>query len=130
MHLCIPLPSKFQTGCLIGMIPLKCLRNTIQQAPEIVEGCGTDKSVPYAHVGLILSNVLPAVIRGFGTGIPEEKQAKVFWQFYRGREHASEEGVGIGLYLVRQIAEGQGGYVKVSSQPGKGSTFSLYLPRK
>ena len=54
----------------------------------------------------------------------------MFWQFYRGREHASEEGVGIGLYLVRQIAEGQGGYVKVSSQPGKGSTFSLYLPRK
>lgn len=52
------------------------------------------------------------------------------WRFYRGREHASEEGVGIGLYLVRQIAEGQGGYVKVSSQPGKGSTFSLYLPRK
>ena len=65
-----------------------------------------------------------------GPGIPEEEQPRVFQRFYRGAEHAEEEGVGIGLYLVRQIAEGQGGYVKVSSQPGTGSTFSLYLPRK
>ena len=65
-----------------------------------------------------------------GPGIPEEEQPRVFQRFYRGAEHAEEEGVGIGLYLVRQIAEGQGGYVKVSSQPGVGSTFSLYLPRK
>ena len=65
-----------------------------------------------------------------GPGIPEEEQPRVFQRFYRGAEHAEEEGVGIGLYLVRQIAEGQGGYVKVSSQMGEGSTFSLYLPRK
>lgn len=65
-----------------------------------------------------------------GPGIPEEEQPKVFQRFYRGAEHAEAEGVGIGLYLVRQIAEGQGGYVKVSSQIGSGSTFSLYLPRK
>lgn len=64
-----------------------------------------------------------------GPGIPEEEQPKVFQRFYRGAEHAEEEGVGIGLYLVRQIAEGQGGYVKVSSHMGVGSTFSLYLPR-
>ena len=65
-----------------------------------------------------------------GPGIPEEEQPRVFQRFYRGAEHAEEEGVGIGLYLVRRIAEGQGGYVKVSSQVGKGSTVSLYLPRK
>ena len=65
-----------------------------------------------------------------GPGIPEEEQPRVFQRFYRGTEHAEEEGVGIGLYLVRQIAEGQGGYVKVSSQVSSGSTFSLYLPRK
>ena len=63
-----------------------------------------------------------------GAGIPEEEQAKVFQRFYRGEAHREEEGVGIGLYLVRQIAQGQGGYVKVSAQPGTGSTFSLYLP--
>ena len=64
-----------------------------------------------------------------GPGIPEEEQPKVFQRFYRGMEHQNEEGVGIGLYLVRQIAEGQGGYVKVTSEKGCGSTFSLYLPR-
>lgn len=64
-----------------------------------------------------------------GPGIPEEEQPKVFQRFYRGMEHQNEEGVGIGLYLVRQIAEGQGGYVKVISEKGMGSTFSLYLPR-
>ena len=65
-----------------------------------------------------------------GPGIAEEEQPRVFQRFYRGAEHSDEEGVGIGLYLVRQIAEGQGGYVKVSSRVGSGSTFSLYLPRK
>ena len=64
-----------------------------------------------------------------GAGIPEEEQAKVFRRFYRGAAHYGDEGVGIGLYLVRQIAAEQGGYVKVSSQSGKGSAFSLYLPR-
>ncbi len=64
-----------------------------------------------------------------GPGIGEEEQPRVFQRFYRGTQHAGEEGVGIGLYLVRQIAEGQGGYVKIRSQQGRGSTFSLYLPK-
>ena len=68
-------------------------------------------------------------IRDTGPGISEEEQAQIFRRFYRGPDHRSGEGVGIGLYLVRQIAEGQGGYVKVSSQQGQGSTFSVYLPR-
>ena len=68
-------------------------------------------------------------VRDTGPGIPEEEQPKVFQRFYRGVEHQTEEGVGIGLYLVRQIAEGQGGYVKVFSPKGGGAMFSLYLPR-
>lgn len=68
-------------------------------------------------------------VRDTGPGISEEEQPRVFQRFYRGTEYAGEEGVGIGLYLVRQIAEGQGGYVKISSQKGQGSTFSLYLPK-
>lgn len=64
-----------------------------------------------------------------GIGVPEEEQTKLFGRFYRGQAAAEAEGVGVGLYLVRQIAAGQGGYVKVASVPGKGSTFSLFLPR-
>lgn len=63
-----------------------------------------------------------------GPGIGEDMQSRIFSRFYRGREAADEEGVGIGLYLVRQIAAGQGGYVKVARRPGGGSIFSLFLP--
>ncbi len=64
-----------------------------------------------------------------GPGIPEEERAKVFQRFYRSPAAYEAEGVGIGLYLARQIAQGQGGYIKASSRPGQGSCFSLYLPR-
>lgn len=64
-----------------------------------------------------------------GPGIPESEQPLVFQRFYRGANHHQTEGVGIGLYLVRQIAQGQGGYVKLRSHPGQGCTFSLFLPR-
>ena len=64
-----------------------------------------------------------------GPGVPEEEHARIFGRFYRGQDHSAQEGVGIGLYLVRQIASGQGGYVKVFSKPGQGAKFSLFLPR-
>lgn len=64
-----------------------------------------------------------------GPGIPEEEQARVFQRFYRCPANHQTQGVGIGLYLVRQIAEGQGGYIKAFSKPGRGAKFSLYLPR-
>ena len=65
-----------------------------------------------------------------GIGIPEEEQGRIFGRFYRGGAVRAEEGVGIGLYLVREILRRQGGYVKVASHPGQGTTFSLYLPRE
>ncbi len=64
-----------------------------------------------------------------GPGISEGEQAKIFGRFYRSAGNYREEGVGIGLYLTRQIAEKQGGYVKVESVLGKGSTFALFVPR-
>ena len=65
-----------------------------------------------------------------GPGIPESEQAQIFERFHRAPEAYQQAGVGIGLYLTRQIAASQGGYVRVNSAPGKGSTFSLYLPRE
>lgn len=64
-----------------------------------------------------------------GIGVAEEEQAQIFGRFYRGRQVREQEGLGIGLYLAREIVQKQGGYLKLSSRPGQGSTFSLYLPR-
>lgn len=95
-----------------------------------------DNAVKYTPVGgrvTVTATAYPMFsavhVRDTGPGIGEEEQPRVFQRFYRGADYAGEEGVGIGLYLVRQIAEGQGGYVKTRSQPGRGSTFSLYLPK-
>ena len=50
-------------------------------------------------------------------------------RFYRSNSVRKQEGVGIGLYLARQIISGEDGYIKVASVPGKGSTFSIFLPK-
>ena len=65
-----------------------------------------------------------------GPGIPEEEQGAVFNRFYRGKAVREQEGLGIGLYLTREILSRQGGYVKLSSKPGQGCRFSLYLPKE
>lgn len=64
-----------------------------------------------------------------GVGIPEEEQAKIFGRFYRGKQSVGTDGVGIGLYLTREIINKQNGYMKVSSDEN-GSTFSMFLPKK
>lgn len=63
-----------------------------------------------------------------GKGIPESNQAAIFRRFYREEEVHDQQGVGIGLYLTREIVTRQGGYIKVLSEPGKGSSFSIMLP--
>lgn len=63
-----------------------------------------------------------------GIGIGEEEHAAVFGRFYRGNAVAEKSGVGIGLYLARFIMQQQGGYIRLSSVPGAGSTFGLYFP--
>lgn len=64
-----------------------------------------------------------------GIGIPEEEIPHIFARFYRGAKVHDREGVGVGLYLAREIVEGQGGYIKVISKVGEGSRFQVFLPR-
>lgn len=63
-----------------------------------------------------------------GIGIEEKHYNDIFKRFWRDAGVHDKEGVGIGLYLTREIITRQGGYVKVSGRPGAGSCFSLYLP--
>jgi signal transduction histidine kinase len=84
---------------------------------------------------LVEVELLPAVARFWvidsGPGIPAGEQQKIFDLFYRyGSELRREtEGVGIGLSIVKHVAEAHGGRVLVESSPGHGSRFGLELPR-
>ena len=64
-----------------------------------------------------------------GKGIAESRQGMIFRRFYREKEVHDVEGIGIGLYLAREIITMQDGYIKVTSAAGCGSTFSVFLPR-
>ncbi len=66
-------------------------------------------------------------VRDEGIGISEEERAQIFSRFYRSAEVQQEDGIGIGLYLAREIVQKEKGYMKVLSNKGKGSTFKMYL---
>ncbi|MCI8708238.1 MAG: HAMP domain-containing histidine kinase [Dorea sp.] len=67
-------------------------------------------------------------IKDTGKGIPLERHGTIFNRFYREPEVHDNEGVGIGLYLAREIVSMQNGYIEVQSEVGKGSIFNIYLP--
>ena len=69
-------------------------------------------------------------VRDFGPGIELEEQQRIFERFYRARAMRLKpiRGSGIGLALVQHIARAHGGDVTVTSEPGKGATFELWLP--
>ena len=70
------------------------------------------------------------VVSNTGIGIAEEQLPLVFERFYRADGARTEEGVGLGLSIARQIAEAHGGSIEARSRPGVGSTFVLVLPRQ
>ena len=65
-----------------------------------------------------------------GRGLDEEEIPLVFQRFRRGEETQDQDGVGIGLYLAREILAGEGGYIRISSEKGRGSVFSVFLPNR
>jgi two-component system, OmpR family, sensor histidine kinase KdpD len=69
-------------------------------------------------------------VRNSGPPIPEHEQARLFERFYRGSEAHRVPGTGIGLAIVRQIAEAHGGTLAVASTAAAGTVFSLSLPRE
>ncbi len=69
------------------------------------------------------------VVSDTGVGIPEDQLPLVFERFYRTDEARSSGGAGLGLAMARQISEAHGGRIEARSTLGKGSTFTLSLPR-
>lgn len=62
-----------------------------------------------------------------GIGIDEYEINHIFKRFYRSIDVRDTEGVGVGLYLSREIINKQNGYIKVTSKKGEGTTFSIFL---
>ncbi|MEZ3486057.1 MAG: HAMP domain-containing histidine kinase [Lachnospiraceae bacterium] len=68
-------------------------------------------------------------VKDNGIGVREEDTAKIFGRFYRAKEVQQEDGVGLGLYLTREILRKENGYIKVKSVPGEGAEFVLFLQK-
>lgn len=93
-----------------------------------------DNAIKYTEKGGVSLSATPYEmfvridVSDTGAGIAEDEQAKIFSRFYRSDSSSRQEGIGLGLYLAREILRSEGGYIKLSSQPGKGSVFSMFLP--
>ena len=68
------------------------------------------------------------LVRDHGLGIPPADREHIFQRFERALSHRPTDGMGLGLYITRQVVEAHGGRIAVSSDPGLGSTFSVELP--
>jgi two-component system phosphate regulon sensor histidine kinase PhoR len=95
------------------------VRNAWQYTPE-------DGSVSvrlYERNGTVVLDVADT-----GIGISEKDQEELFTRFYRVERATEVRGIGLGLYVSKAIVESHGGEIRVSSEPGTGSTFSVILP--
>lgn len=75
-------------------------------------------------------NKAEIVITDHGIGMDEATMERIFDRFYQGDSSRSREGVGLGLCLVKRIVDMLHGEIRVRSTPGKGSSFTVRLPRK
>jgi signal transduction histidine kinase len=85
--------------------------------------------------GLVVTGVSPEPdflrieVKDTGGGIDPEELPHIWDRYYRGKHEAEDNGAGIGLALVKEYTEAMGGTVAVQSEPGRGSVFTLFLPR-
>ena len=68
------------------------------------------------------------LVRDEGNGIPKEHQARIFEKFERAITSRNISGLGLGLFITRQIVEGHRGTISVQSEVGQGASFAVILP--
>jgi signal transduction histidine kinase len=83
-------------------------------------------SRPPAYIGMQPGPCIMIAVKDTGTGISPENMKKLFEPLFTTKLR----GIGLGLAVSKKLAEANGGTIAARSEPGKGSTFSLYLPVK
>lgn len=82
-----------------------------------------------AEVGEAPAGGAELTVRDTGPGISPEDVERIFEPFYRGKMQRSIPGTGLGLPIVKRVAEAHGGRIAVESAPGQGAAFRVFLPR-
>lgn len=94
-----------------------------------------DNSIKYSSAGseILIETFSYELFSGIritdrGIGIEEDEIPLLFGRFYRGRNAGGEDGIGVGLFLTREIVRGNGGYIKAKSKLNEGTTFEICFP--
>lgn len=103
---------------LLNQVWINIIQNAIKFSPN-----GSEIAVRTS-----LNGSIHVEIEDHGCGMSEEAQKRIFDKFYQADKSRKQEGVGLGLSLVKRILDMMGGTVSVRSTPGKGSTFLVELP--
>ena len=102
---------------------LEALSNIVDNAIKYTEKGGISITLKSTEMFACIS------VKDTGIGIAEEDIPRIFSRFGRLEVSREKEGVGIGLYLAREIISKEGGYIKVNSGQGEGSEFLIYLKK-
>ncbi len=104
---------------------LQVLANLLDNAVKYTPSGGKVQVEAYLR-----QNQVTVLMRDTGMGISPEDIPRIWDRLYRGDQSRSQRGLGLGLSLVKAIVQAHGGHVEVSSQPGNGSIFAVYLPQE
>jgi len=125
----VPFPAVDRAAIQQALVNL--VDNAIKHSPEDAEVVVGVEVQPSAGPDIASGPRINLFVQDHGTGIPADQQQRIFEPFYRLESGLRREtqGVGIGLSIVKHVAEAHGGRVFVRSNPGEGSRFVIELPR-